>query len=289
MLIVFRFLAARAGPGRRPHRAGELLRRQRPVRPARPVQRRRPATFSIVGLGVNPYINASIIMQLMHGRHPLAPGAQREGEYGRNKLNQYTRYLTVPMALLPGLWLPGHAGVAGRRHRPRSACRTARRSPRSSPCGGHDPAHVHRRAHHREGHRQRHQLHHLRRHRRPRPAGPRPRSCRRPGPRRRHRVFVLIGLVVVGVIVYIQEGQRRIPIQYASRVRGRRMYQGGVDVPAAAGQPGRRHPDHLRGQHPAVPDPDRVLLPDDHAGAGPLVRPISDGDRRLPGPHGCRT
>ena len=32
----------------------------------------------------------------------------------------------------------------------------------------------------------------------------------------------------VAVIVYIQEGQRRIPIQYASRVRGRRMYQGGA-------------------------------------------------------------
>ena len=29
------------------------------------------------------------------------------------------------------------------------------------------------------------------------------------------------------MIIYIQEGQRRIPIQYASRVRGRRMYQGG--------------------------------------------------------------
>ena len=34
--------------------------------------------------------------------------------------------------------------------------------------------------------------------------------------------------MVVAVIVYIQEGQRRIPIQYASRVRGRRMYQGGA-------------------------------------------------------------
>ena len=34
-------------------------------------------------------------------------------------------------------------------------------------------------------------------------------------------------IVAVAVIVYIQEGQRRIPIQYASRVRGRRMYQGG--------------------------------------------------------------
>ena len=39
---------------------------------------------------------------------------------------------------------------------------------------------------------------------------------------------MILGLVVVAVIVYIQEGQRRIPIQYASRVRGRRMYQGGA-------------------------------------------------------------
>ena len=62
------------------------------------------------------------------------------------------------------------------------------------------------------------------------------------------------------MIIYIQEGQRRIPIQYASRVRGRRMYQGGADVPAAAGQPGGRHPDHLRDQHPAVPGPARAYF-----------------------------
>jgi preprotein translocase subunit SecY len=39
--------------------------------------------------------------------------------------------------------------------------------------------------------------------------------------------FAIIAIVSVAVIIYIQEGQRRIPIQYASRVRGRRMYQGG--------------------------------------------------------------
>jgi preprotein translocase subunit SecY len=38
--------------------------------------------------------------------------------------------------------------------------------------------------------------------------------------------FAIVALVAVAVIVYIQEGQRRIPVQYASRVRGRRMYQG---------------------------------------------------------------
>src|SRR6185295_6978712 len=39
--------------------------------------------------------------------------------------------------------------------------------------------------------------------------------------------FGVMAILAVAVIIYIQEGQRRIPIQYASRVRGRRMYQGG--------------------------------------------------------------
>jgi preprotein translocase subunit SecY len=39
--------------------------------------------------------------------------------------------------------------------------------------------------------------------------------------------FGVVAIAAVAVIIYIQEGQRRIPIQYASRVRGRRMYQGG--------------------------------------------------------------
>src|SRR5918911_4668256 len=56
--------------------------------------------LSIVGLAMNPYINASIIMQLMTGVIPSLQNLSREGEYGRQKLNQYTRFLTVPMALL---------------------------------------------------------------------------------------------------------------------------------------------------------------------------------------------
>ena len=58
--------------------------------------------LSIVGLAMNPYINASIIMQLMTGVIPSLQALSREGEYGRQRLNQYTRYLTVPMALLQG-------------------------------------------------------------------------------------------------------------------------------------------------------------------------------------------
>src|ERR687893_163919 len=58
------------------------------------------SSFSIVAMGVNPYINASIIMQLMTGVVPRLQALSREGEYGRNRINQYTRYLTVPLALL---------------------------------------------------------------------------------------------------------------------------------------------------------------------------------------------
>lgn len=56
--------------------------------------------FSIVALGINPYINSSIIMQLLGVAIPKFEELQKEGEYGRQKINQYTRYLTVPLALV---------------------------------------------------------------------------------------------------------------------------------------------------------------------------------------------
>jgi preprotein translocase subunit SecY len=56
--------------------------------------------FSIIALGLNPYINASIVMQLLGIVVPKLEELQKEGEYGRQKINQYTRYLTVPLALV---------------------------------------------------------------------------------------------------------------------------------------------------------------------------------------------
>ncbi len=56
--------------------------------------------FSIVTLGLNPYINASIIMQLLTNVIPKLEELQKEGEYGRGKINQYTRYLTLPLAFV---------------------------------------------------------------------------------------------------------------------------------------------------------------------------------------------
>ena len=56
--------------------------------------------FSIMTLGLNPYINASIIMQLLTNVIPKLEELQKEGEYGRAKINQYTRYLTLPLAFV---------------------------------------------------------------------------------------------------------------------------------------------------------------------------------------------
>ena len=56
--------------------------------------------FSIVLMGLSPYINASIIIQLMTVIVPKLETLSKEGQEGRRKLNYYTRLLTVPFALL---------------------------------------------------------------------------------------------------------------------------------------------------------------------------------------------
>jgi len=58
--------------------------------------------FSVVALGVAPYITASIIFQLLIMIVPSLEALSKEGESGQKKINQYTRLLTVPLALLQG-------------------------------------------------------------------------------------------------------------------------------------------------------------------------------------------
>ena len=57
---------------------------------------------SIFALGIMPYISASIVIQLMGILVPHFQKLQREGESGRRKLNQWTRYLTIAVILLQG-------------------------------------------------------------------------------------------------------------------------------------------------------------------------------------------
>jgi preprotein translocase subunit SecY len=182
------------------------------------------ATASIIGMGVNPYINASIIMQLMQGVIPSLGELAREGEYGRNRINQYTRLLTVPLAFAQGYGfsvLLEANGVI-----PQSDLFSFEKaallisftagtillmwlgeliSERGLGNGisfiifagivGRIPDQ----------------------------AGP-----IITGPDGLFRIipFIIISIVVIAGVVFINEGQRRIPVQYASRVRGRRMYQG---------------------------------------------------------------
>ena len=60
------------------------------------------ANASIFALGIMPYISASIVMQLLGIAVPAFQKLQREGESGRTKMNQYTRYLTVAILLFQG-------------------------------------------------------------------------------------------------------------------------------------------------------------------------------------------
>ncbi len=58
--------------------------------------------MSILALGIMPYISASIIMQLMTAVTPSLEQLKKEGDAGRRKISQYTRYLTILLALVQG-------------------------------------------------------------------------------------------------------------------------------------------------------------------------------------------
>ena len=61
------------------------------------------ANFAIVLVGLGPYINASIIMQLLTRAVPKLEALNKEGEFGRKKINQYTRMLTLPLAVIQSI------------------------------------------------------------------------------------------------------------------------------------------------------------------------------------------
>src|SRR6201988_2496455 len=62
--------------------------------------------LTIFALGIMPYITASIILQLMTVVWPYLERLQKEGELGRRKITQYTRYLTILLSVVQG------AGIA---------------------------------------------------------------------------------------------------------------------------------------------------------------------------------
>jgi preprotein translocase subunit SecY len=70
---------------------------------------------SIFGLGIGPYITASIIFQLLGTVYPPLEALQKEGEAGRRKINEYTRYATVLVCVIQSyVWI--RAGMGGMGH-----------------------------------------------------------------------------------------------------------------------------------------------------------------------------
>lgn len=70
--------------------------------------------FSIFALGIMPYISASIIFQLLTVVIPQLEALKKEGESGRRKITQYTRYATVGLAIVQGLFISiGLEGMTG--------------------------------------------------------------------------------------------------------------------------------------------------------------------------------
>ena len=68
---------------------------------------------TIFGLGIMPYISAAIILQLMGSVYKPLEELKKEGEAGRKKINEYTRYLTVVLCLIQSagfLWIFGPGG-----------------------------------------------------------------------------------------------------------------------------------------------------------------------------------
>ena len=176
-----------------------------------------------------PYITASIILQLLVVVSPALEKLQKEGEVGQARITQYTRYLTVGLAAAQAIgytFLFRSQGSAGGTPVFENFDVGDRDPRRAVPDRRLDHRHVDGRADHPARHRQRHLADDLRLDRRA--------ACRtasrqwwtNPDP-----VFKIImpflAIGVVAAVVFIQEGQRRIPIQYAKRVIGRRMSSGG--------------------------------------------------------------
>jgi len=230
LLVVFRFLAHIPVPGVNQNALANVLQGNDFLQLLNLFSGGGFSNFSLVALGVNPYINASIIMQLMQGVVPRLQALSREGEYGRTRLNQYTRYLAVPMALIQaygylailsnntisaGTPVIASFNLASLLTITQIVTLTAGTiftmwlgeliTERGIGNGisfiifagivSRVPQGIE--------------------------------AFLASPDFALGTVFVIFAVFAVFAVVYMQEGQRRIPVQYASRVRGRRMYQGG--------------------------------------------------------------
>jgi preprotein translocase subunit SecY len=102
MLVLFRMIASIPVPGVNRNELSDFIEGNQLLGMLNLFSGSGLKNFSILALGVYPYITASIIMQLMTPIIPRLNELSNEGQQGRNKINQYTHWLTVPLALLQG-------------------------------------------------------------------------------------------------------------------------------------------------------------------------------------------
>src|SRR5215470_4891060 len=159
--------------------------------------------LTIFALGIMPYITASIILQLMQVVFPYLERLQKEGELGRQKITQYTRYLTIALSIIQSLttgsafimWLGEQISERGIGNGmsliifvgivvglPRAINDLYEKAFVTHQWGGFTPIYM--------------------------------------------ILLIALMVAVVAFIVFMEGGQRRIPVQYAKRVVGRRVMGG---------------------------------------------------------------
>ncbi|MEN8097493.1 MAG: preprotein translocase subunit SecY [Chloroflexota bacterium] len=193
------------------------------------------ANFSILAMGVYPYITASIVIQLLTPIIPALEALDREGEAGRNKKNIYTYYLAIPMAALNAVgqirlfsagaftggyplmpdfgfgaesWLPSLTTVVTMTAGTMFAIWLGELITEQGIGNGLSIiifGGI---------------------------ASQMPLNIARLLTDEQNRwlylsIFAIVTIITVFFIVVVQEGTRRIPVQYGKRVRGRRQYSGG--------------------------------------------------------------
>ena len=100
MLVIFRFVAHVPVPGVDTQNLLNAFREQALLGFLDVFSGGALASMSVAALGVYPYITASIVMQILTPVLPNLKALAQEGEYGRQRINQITHYLTVPIAFL---------------------------------------------------------------------------------------------------------------------------------------------------------------------------------------------
>ena len=102
ILIIFRFVAQVPVPGVNTDALAELFKNNQLIGMLDLFSGGAMRNFSILAMGVYPYITATIVMQLLQPVIPQLMALSKEGESGRNKINMYTHWLAVPLAALQG-------------------------------------------------------------------------------------------------------------------------------------------------------------------------------------------